>query len=232
MIQVRKAGERGHFDHGWLQTHHTFSFADYYDPAHVSFRALRVMNEDWVQAGAGFGMHPHRDMEIVTCVLEGALEHKDSLGNGSTMRPGDLQRMSAGTGILHSEFNPSPAEPVHLYQIWLAPEKRGIAPGYEQRRFSEAETQGQLRLVASPDGRQESLTIHQDVAIYRAALQPGQQVAHDLKPGRHGWVQVLRGRVEVNETGLAAGDGAALQDETRLAIRGVEPAEVLVFDLN
>lgn len=232
MIQVRRAEQRGHFNHGWLKTYHTFSFADYYDPAHVNYRALRVMNEDWVEPGAGFGMHPHRDMEIVTCVLEGTLEHKDSLGTGSLIRPGDLQRMSAGTGILHSEFNPSPSAPVHLYQIWLVPERRGLTPSYEQRHFADEDKQGRLRLVASPDGRQNSLTIHQATDIYLSSLQAGQEVAHALQPGRHGWVQVLRGQVQVNETPLATGDGAALSAETQLTIRGIEPAEVLVFDLN
>ncbi|MBL8793860.1 MAG: pirin family protein [Planctomycetia bacterium] len=232
MIQVRRAGERGHFDHGWLRTHHTFSFGDYYDPAHVSFRTLRVMNEDWVQPGMGFGMHPHRDMEIITFVLEGTLKHQDSLGNGSLIRPGELQRMSAGTGILHSEFNPSATEPVHLYQIWLLPERHGLTPGYEQKQFADDEMQGQLRLVASPDGRDGSLTIHQDASLYRSSLQPGEEVSHELQPGRHAWVQVLRGQAAVNGTDLTAGDGAMLTAPAALTIRGVEPADVLVFDLN
>ena len=232
MIRLRKADERGHADHGWLKSFHTFSFADYRDPAHTSFRSLRVMNEDWVQPGQGFGMHPHRDMEIITYVLEGALEHKDSMGNGEVLRPGELQRMSAGTGILHSEFNPSAAEAVHLYQIWLFPDRRGHEPSYEQTEFAADEKRGRLRLVASPDGEQGSLTIHQDARVYLSLLEPGQQVTHELRPGRHAWLQVLRGDVDLPGHALAAGDGVAVSEEQALAFRAATPAEVMLFDLN
>ncbi len=231
MIQVRKAADRGHFDHGWLNTYHTFSFADYFDPAHMGFRALRVINDDRVAPGQGFGMHGHRDMEIVTYVLEGALEHRDSLGNGEVLRPGELQHMTAGTGVRHSEFNPSDREPVHLYQIWLLPDRQGRVPGYEQKAFPEAERRGKLRVVASPTGEDGSLTIHQDARLYLSTLSAGESVAHDLQPGRHAWLQVLRGRAALNGQSLAAGDGAAVSDETTLDIRGEENAEVLLFDL-
>jgi redox-sensitive bicupin YhaK (pirin superfamily) len=231
MIQIRKAAERGHFDHGWLDTRHTFSFADYFDPAHVGFRALRVINDDRVGPGEGFGMHGHRDMEIVTYVLEGALEHRDSMGNGSVLRPGELQRMSAGTGIRHSEFNPSGTEPVHLYQIWLLPERAGLTPSYEQRGFSAAERQGRLRLVASPDGADGSLAIHQDARLYLSTLGEGQAVSHALRPGRHAWLQVLRGQAALNGQPLTEGDGAAVSEEKELDIRSDKGAEVLLFDL-
>lgn len=231
MIQVRKSSDRGHFDHGWLDTYHTFSFADYHDPAHTHFRALRVMNEDRVAPGQGFGTHPHRDMEIVTYVLSGALEHKDSMGNGEVLRPGEFQRMSAGTGITHSEFNPSPTEPVHLYQIWLFPERKGIEPSYEQKRFPEEERHNRLRLVASRDAADGSLLIHQDARIYLASLDEGRQVAHEPGSGRHAWLQVLRGDVALNGQTLAAGDGAAVSDETQLTIHAAAPAEVMLFDL-
>src|SRR3954469_5108947 len=219
MIRVRKASERGHFDHGWLDTYHTFSFSRYYDPRQMGFRALRVINEDRVQPGRGFGTHGHEDMEIVTYVLSGALAHKDSLGTGSAIRPGELQRMTAGTGISHSEFNPSQTEPVHLYQIWLLPEREGLEPSYEQRAFPEAERRNRLRLVASPDGADGSLAIRQDARLYLATLDGGRWISHDLAPGRHAWLQVLRGGVDVNGLALAAGDGAALSDESGLAIR-------------
>ena len=231
MFQIRKAGERGHADHGWLKSHHTFSFSDYYDPAHMSFRALRVMNEDWIQPGQGFGTHPHKDMEIVTYVLEGALEHKDSMGNGEVLRPDEFQRMSAGTGIRHSEFNPSPTEPTHLYQIWLLPGRNGIEPSYEQKSFAEVERQGQLRLVASPDGAEGSLTIHQDAKVYLSTVNAGKAVEHGIPLGRHAWLQVLRGRVAVNNHSLDAGDGVAVSDESRLTIVGEQSAEVMLFDL-
>jgi redox-sensitive bicupin YhaK (pirin superfamily) len=231
MIRIRKAAERGHFDHGWLDTYHTFSFADYYDPAQVGFRSLRVINDDRVQPGEGFGMHGHRDMEIITYVLEGALEHRDSLGNGAVLRPGELQHMTAGTGVRHSEFNPSPSEPVHLYQIWLLPERRGLAPSYEQRPFAEAERRGRLRLVASPDGEDGSLTIRQDARLYLSTLRAGEAVAHALSPGRHAWLQVLRGQVTLNGHRLNVGDGAAVSEEGRLEIGGQDDAEVLLFDL-
>src|SRR4051794_4156390 len=206
MIRIRKAGERGHFDHGWLDTYHTFSFADYYDSAHMGFRALRVINEDRVRPGHGFGMHGHRDMEIVTCVLEGALQHRDSLGSGAVLRPGELQRITAGTGVMHSEFNPSATEPVHLYQIWLLPERKGLTPDYEQRAFDPGERDGRLRLVASRDGRDGSLTVHQDAELYLATLRPGGRVRHELRDGRHAWLQVARGGVTVNGRSLSEGD--------------------------
>ncbi len=232
MIQIRKAGDRGHFDHGWLDTYHTFSFADYYDPEQMGFRALRVINEDRVDPGAGFPTHGHRDMEIVTYVLEGALEHRDSLGNGEVLRPGELQHMTAGTGVRHSEFNPSPTEPVHLYQIWLLPARRGLPPSYEQRAFDLDREPNRLRLVASPDGRDGSLTIRQDAALYLARLGAGGQVTHEPAPGRHAWLQVLRGAVNLNGEAVATGDGAAVSDEARLVIAAREPAEVLLFDLS
>lgn len=231
MIQTRKARDRGHFDHGWLDTYHTFSFADYYDPAHTHFRALRVMNEDRVAPGQGFGTHPHRDMEIVTYVLSGALEHRDSMGNGEVLRPGEFQRMSAGTGITHSEFNPSPTEPVHLYQIWLFPERKGIEPSYEQKRFPEKERHNRLRLVASPDAAEGSLLIHQDARIYLASLDAGRQVTHESASGRHAWLQVLRGEVELNGQPLSEGDGAGVNDEWELTIHAAASSEVMLFDL-
>lgn len=231
MIQVRKAEERGHFDHGWLNTYHTFSFADYHDRNYMGFRSLRVINEDRVQAGQGFGTHGHRDMEIITLVLEGALEHKDSLGTGSIIKPGDLQRMSAGTGIQHSEFNPSDAEWVHLYQIWLLPNRRGVTPSYEQRAFTEEEKAGRLRLVASPDGADNSLTIHQDARLYLASLLPGQAVSHQLADGRSAWAQLLRGKVALNGDVLGAGDGAAVSEEKKVDIESRGKAEIMLFDL-
>src|SRR6185437_15206705 len=231
MIQVRKAVERGHFDHGCLDTYHTFSFADYYDPAHTGFRSLRVINDDRVQAGQGFGMHGHRDMEIVTYILDGALEHQDSMGNGSIIRAGELQRMTAGTGVRHSEFNPSDTERVHLYQIWLLPQRKGLKPSYEQIAVGEEEKQGRFRLVASPDGAAGSLTIHQDARLYLASLSPGEGVAHEIEPGRAAWLQVLRGSVKVLGNDLSAGDGVAVTDENTLSVQAAVPSEVLLFDL-
>jgi redox-sensitive bicupin YhaK (pirin superfamily) len=231
MMKTRKAQERGHANHGWLDTYHTFSFADYFDPAQMGFRALRVINEDRVAPGMGFGMHGHRDMEIITYVLEGALEHKDSMGNGEVLRPGEFQRMSAGTGIRHSEFNPSGTEPVHLYQIWLLPDRAGVRPSYEQKAFPEEEKRGRLRLVASPDGADGSLRIHQDARVYLSTLHPGESVSHDLYPGRHAWLQVLRGKVSVNGTALDTSDGLAVSDESRLSIVGEQAAEIMLFDL-
>jgi quercetin 2,3-dioxygenase len=232
MIRLRKALDRGHADHRWLNTYHTFSFADYQNPAHMGFRSLRVMNEDRVTAGQGFGTHGHMDIEIISYVLEGALAHKDSMGNGSVLRPGEFQRMSAGTGVRHSEFNPSTTEPVQFYQIWLLPRSRGIRPSYDQKFFAESEKQGKLRLVASPDGADGSLTIHQDAHVFLAALQPGESVNHALHPGRHAWLQVLRGRVKVNETLLDTSDGAAISEDREVAIVGEQqPAEVMLFDL-
>ncbi len=231
MIRVRKGTDRGHFDHGWLDTYHTFSFGRYYDPRQMGFRALRVINEDVVQPGMGFGKHPHRDMEIVTYVLSGALAHEDSLGTGSAIGAGELQRMTAGTGIAHSEFNASATEPVHLYQIWLLPEREGLEPGYEQRRFSDAEKRGRFRLVASPDGRDDSLRIRQDARLYLANLEPGERIAHALEPGRHAWLQVLRGAVVLDGERLSAGDGVAVSEEPALEVWADRPSELLLFDL-
>jgi len=231
MITVRKAGDRGGGDHGWLDTRHTFSFADYYDAAQMGFRGLRVINEDRVQPGRGFPTHGHRDMEIISYVLTGALEHKDSMGTGSVIRPGDVQRMSAGTGVMHSEFNPSRTEPVHFLQIWILPGTRGLDPSYEQKPFPEAEKRGRLRLIASRDGRDGSVTIHLDASVYAAVLAPGERVALALADGRHAWVQVARGAVTLNGEALGAGDGAALSREPALTLVAVERAEVLVFDL-
>jgi redox-sensitive bicupin YhaK (pirin superfamily) len=231
MITLRKANERGHADLGWLNSYHTFSFSSYRDPAHVHFRALRVMNEDFVAPGQGFGTHPHEDMEIVTYVLEGALEHRDSMGNGEVLRPGEFQRMSAGTGITHSEFNPSPTEPVHLYQIWLFPERKGIEPSYEQKRFAEDERHNQLRLVASPDAAQGSLLIHQDARVFLSSLDEGKQVTHQLAAGRHAWLQVLRGRATLNGQQLDSSDGAAVSEESALTVRANNAAEIMLFDL-
>ncbi len=231
MKTIRRSKERGHFDHGWLKTYHTFSFADYQDPRHDRFQALRVMNEDWVAPGQGFGTHPHRDMEIVTYVLEGALQHKDSMGNGEILRPGEFQRMSAGTGILHSEFNPSATEPVHLYQIWLFPEKKGLPPSYEQKGFPAEERLNRFRVVASPTAREGSLRIHQDAEIHLATLEAGKELRQPLKPGRHAWLQVLRGAVQVGAETLAAGDGMAFAEENEVALQAMQPAEVMLFDL-
>ena len=231
MIQVRKANERGHANHGWLDTYHTFSFSTYQDPEHNQFRSLRVMNEDVVAAGQGFGTHPHHDMEIVTYVLEGALEHKDSMGNGEVLRPGEFQRMSAGTGITHSEFNPSDTEPVHLYQIWLIPERKGIEPSYEQKRFDDGGMTNQLRLVASPNAEHGSLKIHQDGCIYLAKLDAGRKVTHELGTSRHAWLQVLRGEVSLNGLPLQTSDGASASDENMLTIQATGNAEIMLFDL-
>jgi redox-sensitive bicupin YhaK (pirin superfamily) len=231
MIQLRKSGDRGHADHGWLNTYHTFSFADYQDPSHMGFRSLRVINEDRVQSGMGFGTHGHRDMEIISYVLEGALEHKDSMGNGEVLRPGEFQRMSAGAGVRHSEFNPSVTEPVHFYQIWLLPQSKGIQPSYEQKFFTEDEKRGKLRIVASPDGAEGSLTIHQDAKVYLSTLNPGESVKHTMLAGRHAWLQVLRGSVSVNGTLLETSDGLAVSDERSLTIVGERSAEAMLFDL-
>lgn len=232
MIAIRKAEERGHANHGWLDTYHTFSFGSYLDPENTRFRTLRVMNEDVVAAGKGFGTHPHRDMEIVTYVLEGALEHKDSMGNGEVLRPGEFQRMTAGTGITHSEFNPSTNEPVHLYQIWLLPERKGIEPSYEQKRFDAAERENRLRLVASRDAADGSLLIHQDARIFLSNLDEGRTVKHILQPGRHAWLQVLRGSVTLNGQSLGTSDGAAASEESELEIMADQSAEIMLFDLN
>lgn len=231
MIRVRKSDERGRFDHGWLDTRHTFSFGGYQDPEHMGFRTLRVINEDRVQPGAGFGEHGHTDMEIISYVLDGGLEHRDSMGNGSVLRPGMFQLMSAGTGVRHSEFNHSSSEPVHFYQIWLLPEREGIEPSYEEKAFTNGEKRNQLRLVAAPGGPQGALTIHQDSEIYLAEIENGHTVQHSLKDGRHAWVQVLRGAVELNGIALHTGDGAAVSDESELAIAAEILSEVILFDL-
>ena len=232
MIVKRAAGERGATRMPWLDSRHTFSFGEYYDPAHMGFGPLRVINEDRVVPGGGFGTHGHRDMEIVSYVLSGALEHKDSLGTGSIIRPGEVQRMSAGTGIRHSEFNPSRSEPVHFLQIWILPERAGLAPSYEQKAFPAEERQGRLRLVASPDGSDGAVTIHQDARIYVAALGGGDAVEQPLSSGRSAWVQVARGEIDLSGVSLGPGDGAAVRDEGRLHLRaGNGPAEVLLFDL-
>jgi redox-sensitive bicupin YhaK (pirin superfamily) len=231
MIRIRLAGDRGRYDHGWLDTRHSFSFADYVDPEAMGFRSLRVLNEDFIQPGQGFGTHPHRDMEIITYVLEGVLEHRDSMGNGSMIRVGEVQRMSAGTGITHSESNPSKTERVHLLQIWLLPERKGITPGYEQREYPDEEKRGRLRLVASPDGADGSVRIHQDARLFASILGPREGVAHPLQAGRHAWVQVARGSITVNHRLLRQGDGAAVSEEPSVALSGVEAAETLLFDL-
>jgi redox-sensitive bicupin YhaK (pirin superfamily) len=231
MITLRPAHERGHADHGWLKTWYTFSFSDYYDPEHMGFRSLRVINDDTVAPGGGFPTHGHRDMEIVTCVLEGALEHKDSLGNGSVIRPGEVQRMTAGTGVTHSEFNPSPADRLHLLQIWILPERKGLAPEYEQKRVPDAAKNGRLALIASREGGGDAVTIHQDASIYAARLANGQSVRHELQEGRHAWVHVASGRATLNGRPLAAGDGARVSEEPEIHISGVESAEILLFDL-
>jgi redox-sensitive bicupin YhaK (pirin superfamily) len=230
MLTIRRAEERGHADHGWLDTHHTFSFADYYDPAHMGFRTLRVLNDDRVASGAGFPTHAHRDMEIVTYVLDGAIAHEDSMGNGSTIRPGDVQRMSAGTGITHSEYNASKSDALRFLQIWIVPSLRGIPPGYEQKTFSADEKRAKLRLVASPDGSDGSVTIHQDVRMFTTLLDAGESVQHEVAPGRHAWVHVARGSAHVNGIALAAGDAVSTSDAGALTLTG-EGAEVLIFDL-
>lgn len=230
MIEIRPSAERGGGDYGWLKTRHTFSFDQYRDPSWMGFRSLRVINEDWVAPGGGFPTHPHRDMEIITYVLEGALQHKDSMGNGSIIRPGDGQRMSAGTGVRHSEANPSKDQPVHLLQIWILPDRQGHQPGYEQKSFPEIEKRGKFRLLASPDGADGSVTIHQDARLCVSSLNPGQQVEQQLAPGRLGWLQVAKGSVELNGKVLNQGDGAATDDH-KLVVKATEDAEVLFFDL-
>jgi len=234
MITIRPAKERGHANHGWLDTYHTFSFADYFDPKHEQFHALRVINEDRVAPGYGFGTHPHRDMEIITYVLEGALAHKDSMGNGSPIVPGEVQRMSAGTGVLHSEFNHSRSEEVHLYQIWIFPEKKGIEPSYEQKFFPDEEKLNRLRVIASPTAEDSAVKIHQDTKLFATILEEGKSVTHKLQKGRGAWVQVARGAIDVNGRTLTAGDGAAISDEAQVTLTGNangRKAEVLLFDL-
>jgi len=231
MLTLRKATDRGHANHGWLDTWHSFSFADYQDPEHVSFGPLRVINEDWVQPGAGFPTHGHRDMEIVTYVLEGALAHKDSMGNGSSIVPGDVQRMSAGKGVLHSEHNHARDTVTHLLQIWIHPAATGIEPGYEQRRFEAAEKRGRLRVIASPDGRDGSVTIHQDATIHAGLIDGAERAALSLSPGRRAYVHVARGRLTVNGQPLGAGDGLKAEHEPQITLENGSDAEVLVFDL-
>ncbi len=231
MITLRKSEARGHAEHGWLESWHTFSFADYYDPAEMGWRSLRVINEDIIQPAKGFGTHAHRDMEIVTYLLGGELEHKDSMGNGAVIRPGEVQRMSAGKGVLHSEFNPSPDATTHLLQIWIEPSVRGVPPSYEQTCFPVEERRGRLRLVASRDGRDGSVTIHQDAALYAALLAPGESVRHAPAPGRHAYLHVARGKVDLNGMQLGAGDGAKIAEESELRISAAADAEILLFDL-
>jgi redox-sensitive bicupin YhaK (pirin superfamily) len=231
MITIRKGEDRGYSDLGWLDSLHTFSFGSYHEPAHMGFRALRVLNEDRVEPGQGFGAHPHMDMEILSYVLEGALEHQDSTGSSGVLRPGEVQRMSAGTGVIHSEYNASTTDRVHFLQIWILPDRKGRAPEYEQKAFPAEERRGRWRPLATPDGREGSLRIHQDVALYGALLEPGQELAASLPPTRHAWLQVVRGNVTLNGVPLEKGDGAAVSDERSLAIQAVEPAELLLFDL-
>src|SRR5829696_6825499 len=232
MLTIRRSNERGHFDHGWLNTYHTFSFDQYYDPRYMGFRSLRVINEDFVAAGRGFPKHGHRDMEIVTYILEGALKHEDSMGNGSVIRPGDVQRMTAGTGVRHSEQNASSTERVHLLQIWILPNADNLAPGYEQKAFSEEERRGQLRLIASEDGRDGSVHLNQDVSLFASILPAGQEVEHAMDERRYAWIQVARGSITVNGEDAGQGDGVTVVGESNLKIRAQEPAEVLLFDLS
>jgi quercetin 2,3-dioxygenase len=231
MKTLRRSADRGHADHGWLDTRHTFSFADYHDPAHMGFRALRVINEDHVAAGRGFGRHPHRDMEILTWVVSGAVEHADSMGNRAIVRPGEVQRMTAGTGVLHSEMNPSRTEPLHLLQIWIEPGRRGLEPGYEQRAIADGDRKGRLLLVASPDAGGGAVVIHQDARLYTGLLDSGDRVRHALGNGRHAWLQVIRGDLTASGEDLYAGDGLAVSDEPELVLEPKGPAEVLLFDL-
>lgn len=231
MMKIRRSRDRGHAHHGWLDTYHTFSFADYHDPEFMGFRCLRVINDDTVSPGQGFGTHGHRDMEIVSYVLEGGLEHKDSMGTGSVLRPGDVQRMSAGTGVTHSEFNHSNDEPVHFLQIWILPERSGLTPEYEEKVFPEDDKRGQLRLIVSSDGRDGSLRIHQDALIYASVLAEGDTVHHELAANRHAWLQIAQGELSLNGETLSTGDGMAITDETRLTIEGRRDAELLLFDV-
>jgi redox-sensitive bicupin YhaK (pirin superfamily) len=231
MISIRKSKERGHFDHGWLNTYHTFSFDQYYDPRYMGFRSLRVINEDFVAPGRGFPMHGHRDMEIITYILEGALQHEDSMGNGSVIRPGDVQRMTAGTGVRHSEKNASTNERVHLLQIWILPNAESLTPGYEQKAFSEAERRGRLRLIASNNGSDDSVKLNQDVSLFAAILDAGEEIERAMDPVRYGWIQVARGAITVNGEKAEQGDGVVVVAESNLKIKAEEPAEVLLFDL-
>jgi redox-sensitive bicupin YhaK (pirin superfamily) len=231
MLEIRKSEERGHVSMGWLKSQHSFSFGHYYDPQHMGFGPLRVINEDRVQPGRGFGTHAHQNMEIISYVLDGALEHKDSMGNGSVLRYGDVQRMSAGTGVQHSEYNPSPSEPVHFLQIWIEPNVKGIAPSYEEARFDTESKKGRLRLIASPDGREGSVLIHQDAAIYASLLNDDEQVTYQLAPGRIAYVHLVRGKLVVNGKTLAAGDALKVAEESMVTLTEAKDAEVLLFDL-
>lgn len=231
MLTIRKSEERGHADHGWLKSYHSFSFADYFDPAHMSWGNLRVINDDLIAPGGGFGTHGHRDMEIVTYVTTGALAHKDSMGNGTTIPPGDVQRMSAGSGVRHSEFNHAPDQATHLFQIWIEPREKGIAPGYEQKSFADAEKRGRLRLIASPDGADGSVTIHADASLYAGLFDAGESASLPLNPARKAYVHVARGTLAVNGRNLQKGDAALLADESHLTLSDANNAEVLVFDL-
>lgn len=231
MIAVRKSDERGRADHGWLDARHTFSFAEYHDRAHMGFRCLRVINEDRIAPGMGFGTHPHNDMEILTWVLSGALAHKDSTGGGSTLRPNMIQHMSAGSGITHSEFNPSADESTHLLQIWMWPEEKGLKPSYSERAFDPADWRGKFRILASPDGAESSVIVRQDASLSVAELAAGDSVVYSLKPGRHAWIQVTSGAVTLNGANLAVGDGAAVSDETEVNLVGREAGQLLLFDL-
>jgi len=231
MLTIRKSNERGHFNHGWLNTYHTFSFDQYYDPRYMGFRSLRVINEDFVAAGRGFPKHSHRDMEIITYILDGALEHEDSMGNGSVIQPGDVQRMTAGTGVRHSEQNASTSESVHLLQIWIIPQADNLEPGYEQKAFSVDERKDQLRLIASSDGRDGSVRVHQDVNLFASIIDPGQTIKHEMSSVRYGWLQVARGAVEINSERIEQGDGVVIVAESTLTLNATEPAEVLLFDL-
>jgi len=230
MITVRKSEERGHADHGWLKTYHTFSFAAYFDPKHMKFRALRVINEDRIKAGEGFGTHPHENMEIITYIISGELEHKDSMGNGSVIHSGELQRITAGTGITHSEFNPSNTD-THLLQIWISPERSGLPPGYEQRDFTELKKSNGLTLLASQTGREESLTVHQDIALYLGCLEAGHVLKYSIELDRHAWIQIVEGSLDINGTVLHAGDGCAISDDKELTITADQTSEFLLFDL-
>jgi redox-sensitive bicupin YhaK (pirin superfamily) len=230
-LTIRRANERGHADHGWLDSHHTFSFANYYDPSHMGFRSLRVINDDRVESGQGFGTHPHRDMEIFSYVLEGALQHKDSMGNGRVLKPGEIQLMSAGTGVAHSEFNPSPNEPLHFLQIWIQPRERSLTPSYTEWRPKAEQVSAPKVLVISPDGRDGSATIHQDAEVYRILLDPGQTVTHELRKNRGAWLQIAEGALTLNGVALATGDGASSETPGTLTLAATEPTEALLFDL-
>jgi redox-sensitive bicupin YhaK (pirin superfamily) len=231
MLTLRRSTDRGRAEFGWLDSHHTFSFGEYHDSKHMGFGPLRVINEDRVQPGKGFGTHSHKDMEIISYVLEGALEHKDSMGNGSVIRPGDVQRMYAGTGVQHSEFNHSKSEPVHFLQIWILPDQAGLDPGYSEKRFPDEDKNGALKLIVSGDGRADSISIHQDLDLYTALLGDSQSVEHRFAPDRIGWVQVARGRVRIGDADLEAGDGAAIENEERMLIEALAPSEILLFDM-